>query len=182
MRKNYLLLLILTLLVLPSAYGQELYGTVNSGIGINILNVEKSEGGPLNDWNKFSWIGNVEGLVLLNSGYLIGAEVNIHRLYSYSRFNTLGNYYTKGNIWTYHVGAIVGIASSDNLFVKAGGNLRIFSDGSGVAPGLMAAFDYSFPLLDNFSLPVGLRSDLLFGTAISLSFNATVGIRYYIDY
>jgi len=182
MRKRYQLLLIITCLSFTISHAQDIYGTVNSGIGINVLNVEKSEGGPLNDWNTFSWTANVEGLVLLPSGYLLGAEVNVHRLYSYSRFYAPGNYYINGNIWTYHVGLIGGIALTDNFYVKVGGNLRIYSDGSGVAPGFMAGFDYVLPLSGNFSLPVGFRSDLILGHAITASFNAMVGLRYYIEY
>jgi len=182
MKRNCLLPVILVLSTISFSKAQDLYAGVNSGIGVNLLDVEKSEGGALSDWNKFSWIGNVEGLVLFPSGYILGAELNIQRLYSYSRFYSPGNYYINGNVWTFHAGAIAGIALTDQLFIKTGANLRIYSDGSGVAPGFMASVDYAIPLMENFSLPIGLRTDLIFANATTFSLNAMIGVRYYIDY
>ena len=184
MRKVKLLIIFLPVLLFfgtPKLQAQDIYAAVHNGFGFSFVDAGHRivTGQTLNNTNRFSWYGSIEGLYLLPSGYLIGVEFAAHRLYSYKWYDGVGDRTT--TIVTYHPGAIAGIILKDNFYLKAGLNLRAFSYG-GVSPGAMIAMDYTIPLNDLFSLPIGLRSDIIIDSNIILSFNASIGLRYYINY
>jgi hypothetical protein len=165
----------------PLLQAQDIYASVHNGFGVSFVDAGNRllTGQSLSNTNRFSWFGSIEGLYLLPSGYLLGVEFGAHRLYSYKWYDGVGNRTT--TIVTYHPGAIVGIVLKDNFYIKAGVNLRAFSYG-GVSPGAMIALDYALPLNDLFSIPLGLRSDIIIDGNIILSLNASIGLRYYINY
>lgn len=175
------LLPLFILFAFSHTYAQEIYASVHNGIGGSFVNAKRGLAtGQIHDrTNHFSWFGSLEGLYVLPSGYLVGVEFTAHRVYSY-RYDDAGINRTT-TVITYHPGAIVGIVLQENFYVKAGLNLRAYSNG-GVAPGAMAAIDYSIPLNDLFSIPIGLRGDIMIDTPTIVSLNATIGLRFYIDY
>lgn len=169
------------LISIANSNAQEIYASVHNGMGVSFVNAGNRllVGQNLNKTNHFSWFGSVEGLYLLPSGYLLGVEFSAHRIYSYQWNDGISS--RTSTVITYHPGAIAGIILKDNFYVKVGVNLRAYSYG-GIAPGLMAALDYTIPLNDSFSIPVGLRSDVIIDSPTTFSLNATIGLRYYIDY
>ena len=162
---------------LPFSRAQHLSVSLYDGNGINILDVEKSEGYTLTDWNTYSNQIVIEGLLVKENGFTLGAELGAHRLYYWERREIYYGNYIWSTLWTYNLGGIIGY-TTHNFAIKAGLDLRDYADGSGVAVGFLTAADYAIPLGDKFAIPVGIRADFIPANAFTVSLNLTVGFRY----
>lgn len=157
--------------------GQTLSLSFYDGNGVNILDVEKSQGWVLEDWNTYSNQISLEGLYVLESGLTLGGELGAHRLYYWERRDSYYGYYHWGTMWTYNLGFIVGY-TMDKITLKTGIDLRDYSDGSGIAPGFLFAGDYAIQLADKLSIPIGIRADVIMAKALTVSPNLIIGLRY----
>ena len=84
---------ILLVSLLPSTFGQHLNLSLYDGNGINLLDVQKSQGMALSDWNTYSNEIVIEGLYILESGFTIGGELGGHRLYYWEYPDSYYSYY-----------------------------------------------------------------------------------------
>ena len=176
---KYSLPIILILVVLLSfpTFSQNYTVGLYCGFGANILDVEESQGWELEEWDNYSIMPTFEALINLDDKFLIGGELGAHRHYYWERRESGTGYFYWGTIWTYNFGALAEYLVTDKLRLKSGLGFRVFSDGSGSSPGIMAAFDYSVVSFDKLNIPLGLRVDAIPANAFTTSVNITAGVR-----
>ncbi len=160
-----------------SASSQKFEIGLNAIAGYTIVNVQTAMEKVLTDWNQFSYGGNVYGLFGLKENLSVGLETGFHQLYFWEEYYGYGGYYRWGDISTIHLGPIAEL-KANNLFAQTGLNLRFFINGSGIVPALMFGGGYKIPLTGSISLPVGVRADVVFGSATPIAVNLTIGIRF----
>ncbi len=152
---------------------------LNAIAGVTVVDVEKAMETVLEDWDQFSYGGFVYGFYPVRDGISIGGEIGFHRLYYWEeRYGTAyGTYYRWGDISTVFLGPSVKL-QKNNFYVQPGIDLRIFTNGSGVVPGILFGAGYEILLTENLTLPVGIRADVIFGSATPIPLNASIGIAY----
>ncbi len=158
-------------------FTQEIEVGINAVAGITIVDVEKAMEKVLTDWDQFSYGGNIYGMYHLNDGFAAGLEAGFNKLYYWEEYYGYGGYYRWGDISTIMIGPLVELAKN-RLYVQSGLNLRIFTNGSGTVPALMFGCGYRIDLPGSLSLPVGLRADIVFGSATPVPVNLAIGLRY----
>jgi hypothetical protein len=179
--------IILAIALLTRTVGsQQVSLNLQNSIGYTIVDVEKAWETELDDWGQFSYQLVVQGLYNKDNGFAIGAETGFQRLYYWEE-----RYYVYvpdpsprwrwGTIWTWHLGAVLEKQFENNFYVQSGANIRVFMDGSGVTPGILASGGYQFSLSDSFKIPVGLRIDIVFGSATPIPVTLGIGLKYNLE-
>jgi hypothetical protein len=180
MRRSIFLLILI--LCFSKGYAQRTEISVNAIAGITIIDVESALQTTLEDWNTFSYGGYITGMYRLNNILLIGIDAGYHNLYYWSEYYLAAGYsryYREGDVATIHAGPVVEI-KKQRLFIQAGGNIRIFTDGSGVSPGIMGAAGYDIKLGERLALPIGVRGDIVFGLGTPVAIDLTIGLKYFL--
>lgn len=160
-----------------TGFSQEFEIGINAVAGYTIVDVEEAMETVLTEWDQFSYGGNIHGLYHINDEVGAGFEAGYHRLYYWEEYYSYGGYYRWGDISTILFGPLVEL-TKNKMYARSGLNLRIFTNGSGTVPALMLGCGYRIALQDKLSLPVGLRTDVVFGSATPIAVNLTLGIRY----
>jgi hypothetical protein len=160
-----------------NGFAQKLDVGINAIAGFTVVDVEEAMGTSLTDWDQFSYGGNIYGLYRLNDGIAAGFETGFHRLYYWEEYYGYGGYYRWGDESTIMFGPLVEL-SRNKIYGQCGLNLRIFTDGSGTVPGFMFGCGYKIALPGKLSLPIGLRTDVVFGSATPIAVDLTVGLRF----
>ncbi len=166
-----------------NSYSQSIELSANGLLGVTFVDVESALDTELEDWNTFSYGFYAQGTYEFWDGIFIGAELGYHRLYYWEEAYLAGGMYRNyrwNNAATIHFGPVVE-AKSNNFFGLAGLNLRIFTDDSGVAPGLMFAGGYKIKIGDMFAIPLGIRTDIVFGSGVPVALNLMFGFKYTIN-
>jgi hypothetical protein len=177
--KRFIFSLILLLCFLKG-YTQKIEISVNGIAGITLIDIESALQTTLEDWNTFSYGGNILGFYRINSMFLFGIDAGYHRLYYWEEpylAAGYGRYYRWGDAATIHAGPVLEI-KKQRLFFQLGGNIRIFTDGSGVVPGIMGSAGYDIKLTEKLALPLGLRTDVVFGSGVPVAVDLTIGLKY----
>ncbi len=178
MRSKTLMIILVLSAMSCKVFSQSFIYGIYNGNGLNILDVEESEGWTLNDWGTYSNLTSLEGLFKLRDKFLLGGEIGAQRLYYWERRSPSTGYFTWGTRWTYNVGALAATSLIDEkLMLKAGAAARIYADGSGTALAVMAALDYALFSFGKFSVPLGFRSDFIMAKAPTVCLNITLGLR-----
>jgi hypothetical protein len=180
-------LIILAVLVLSQTVrSQEISLNLRNGVGFTIVDVEEAWETELDDWDQFSYQLVAQGILNKDNGLSIGAETGVQRLYYweekyYVYLPDPTPRYRWGSIWTWHLGAVLEKHFENNFYIQSGLNLRVFLDGSGVTPGILASGGYQLYLSDSFKIPVGLRIDVVFGSATPIPVTLGVGLKYNLE-
>ncbi len=175
-----LTLFMLLFLILSNGFSQKIEISINAIAGTTIIDVESALQTTLEDWNTFSYGGYILGMYRLNDLLLVGIDAGYHRLYYWEErylASGYGTYYRWGDVSTMHAGPVIEICKH-RLFLQAGGNIRIFTDESGVVPGIMGAAGYDIKLSEKLSVPLGLRADVVFGSGTPVAVNFSFGLKY----
>jgi hypothetical protein len=177
---NRIFIFILLFLVSSNSIAQKTEISVNGIAGITLLDVESALQTTLEDWSTFSYGGYVQAKYKVNNLFLLGIEGGYHRLYYWEELylaSGYGTYYRWGDAATIHFGPVIEV-KKHRLFLQAGGNVRIFTDASGVVPGIMASAGYDMKLSEKLAMPIGLRTDVVFGSGVPVAINFTIGLKY----
>ena len=175
MKKIYLFFIVVIFSV--NIFPQKLEIGLNAIAGYTIVDVETAMERILTDWDQFSYGGNIYALYGLKENLMIGLETGFHRLYYWEEYYGYGGYYRWEDISTIHFGPKAELKAG-KLFLQTGLNLRIFTNGSGTVPALMFGGGYKIPISDALSIPIGIRTDVIFGSATPIAVNLTMGVRY----
>ncbi|MBN2610067.1 MAG: hypothetical protein JXB00_00775 [Bacteroidales bacterium] len=167
------------LLITAKGYSQQVEVGVSAFAGFTMVDVESAMEKVLTDWDQFCYGGVFYGFYNYRENLAIGFEAGFQRLYYWEEYYDYGwgGYYRWGDINTIHFGPVAELGKN-NLYLQGGLNIRIFTNGSGISPGLLIGGGYKFALSDRIILPVGFRTDVIFGSATPVAFNLSVGIRY----
>lgn len=166
-------------LLYASAFPQKMEIGLNGIAGYTVLNVQSVVGEPLTNSSQFSYGGNLLFLYHCGSSLAVGLDAGFHRLYyweySFSGFG-YGTEYRWGTEETIHFGPMAEL-KKNNFYVQGGLNLRIFTDGTGTVPALLLGAGYAIPISGILALPIGIRTDVVFGSGTPLAVNLSAGLR-----
>ena len=174
--RTLIYLIFLTAFFSQKGFSQAFNFGIYNGTGINLVDVEKSQGWELVDWNTYSNLTNIQGLFMLNEKLQIGGEVGAHRLYYWERRSPNTGYYSWGTMWTYNVDLLAAASLNEKIVFKAGIGMRTYSDASGSAFAGLASIEYELISFGKFTIPIGLRTDLIMANATTSSINLFLGI------
>ncbi len=153
---------------------------VNVGAGITIVDIEQAvQTTNLSDWDNFGIIIKAAGEYELKPGFRVVGELGANRLYYWEYPYSYGasTYYRWRSEWTYNLGISLKKMVTDNVFLQAGPAVHIFEDGSGTVLGLLLAVGYDLSISQKIKVPIGVRVEPVFGTALPTSLLASTGIR-----
>jgi hypothetical protein len=173
-------LFIIAIFFITTGFSQKFEIGLNAIAGLTIVDVEKAMEKVLTDWDQFSYGFNIYGLYHLNNGIAAGFETGFNQLYYWEEYYGYGGYYRWGDISTILFGPLVEL-KMNRIYAQSGLNLRIFTNGSGTVPAFMFGCGYIITVSGRLYLPVGLRTDIVFGSATPVPVNLTLGLRYAID-
>jgi hypothetical protein len=152
--------------------------------GTTIVDVKKVIGNELNDWNTYSYAFAIQAPIALESGkFNLVPEIGVQRLYYWEEkyFVYLPDPVPRwrwGTIWTAHLGLNAQKLFGEHWYLQGGGNIRIFLDGTGVVPGIMAGAGYIFAVSGSFRIPIGIRTDIVFGNQTPTSIGLSAGVEF----
>jgi hypothetical protein len=177
--KRLLIIPFLCLLCFDS-FSQKFEIGANAIAGYTLMDVESVVGMPLYDWDQFSYGGNLIGLYHIKESFSAGIDAGYHRLYyweyAFSGFG-YGTEYRWGDESTIHFGPIIEIRKK-GLFAQSGVNVRVFTDGTGTVPAIMLGGGYAIGISKSLAIPIGLRTDIVFGSGTPIAVNFSIGIRF----
>ncbi|UCH15579.1 MAG: hypothetical protein JSV22_06350 [Bacteroidales bacterium] len=183
--KTFVKILVI-LFISQTVSSQSLSLNLQNSVGFTIVDVESAWETELHDWGQFSYSLVAQGILNKDNGLSIGAETGLQRLYYweeryYAYVPDPVPRYRWGTIWTLHIGAILEKKFENNFYLQSGVNARIFLDGSGVTPGILAAAGYELYISDSFRIPLGLRIDIVFGNATPIPVTLGAGLKYNLE-
>ena len=157
-----------------SISAQKVEISFNARGGATIVDVAEAMGYVMEDWNTWCYGGYVQGLYSPAKYVSFGIDLGYQQLYYYEYRNYYG-YFNWGNIGTFHAGPVLQLEAF-NLYGQGGVHLHIFYNG--VVPGIMLAGGYKIPVTDRFTIPLGLRGDVIFGSAVPIAATLTLGLSF----
>jgi hypothetical protein len=174
------LMIVILLLTGMQLQAQSMRIGIQGLFGVTIVDVKKVIGNELNDWNTYSYAFELQAPLALKSGKLsLIPELGLHRLYYWEE-----KYYVPearwrwGTIWTVHGGMNVEKLFGEHWYLQGGANVRIFLDGSGVVPGIMAGAGYKYAVSKSIWIPIGIRTDIVFGNSTPTSIGLCAGVEF----
>lgn len=176
-----LFFLLILMLFLGQAHAQFRSAGLVLGAGYTIVDIEDAiDYSPLEDWDHI-WI-IIKGVAEyeMKPGLMLVGEIGENRLY-YWEYRWTDGYYG-GTRWrsecTTNIGISVKKMMNENVYIQGGPSVHIFNDGTGTVLGLLLAAGYDLPLVREFTLPMGIRVEHVFGSGIPISVLVHSGIRY----
>ena len=181
MQKYISILLLLLILIATTCYTQVNLSLV-TGFGATAVDVEKAiESDQLEDWNTFSYSFILNGEKKVKDNLSLACEFGYQKLYYWEEYylSTSGyRYYRWGDVATIILGGTGRLHVSEKASVFSGLNIRIFTDGSGVTPAIPIGGEYTVWSREKIEIPIGLRTDVVFGNAVPIAFNIFGRLRY----
>lgn len=181
--KKYLLSLILCIVCFFYTFSRDYNFTINAYLGGTIVDVAEAIGYEMEEWDNFSFGISATGTKNIDDDFSIGGEVGFHRLYYYEYIydypSQVGydNYSIWGTISTVYLGPVAELLN-DKRYLQGGLNLHIFTDGSGISPGILLGGGFRFELDNDMVIPIGGRIEIIFGSATPVSINLVSGISF----
>jgi hypothetical protein len=169
------------LLIISMASAQFRSAGLVVGAGYTIVDVENAiDYSPLEEWDNIGIIIKAVGEYELKPGLHLVGELGSNRLYYWEYRWTDGTYSGSRwrSEWTTNLGVSIKKMMTESVYLQAGPSIHIFNDGSGTVLGLLLAAGYELPLGAQFTLPIGIRVEPVFGSGIPISLLAHTGIRY----
>lgn len=185
--KKITLLIILMLIIGKLGFAQiEL--SIIPKIGVNVVDIEKATGtfkyenAPggtyLNAWNTLNYGVSIEAVLKQEKKWNLGGELTYNRLYYWEEaYETFyGREYRWGEVGTIGIGILYKYNLNELFYFKPMLSLEIFTGGSGMAVSTGFAAGTHFKISDKVSIPIEVRTQQIFGSAVSLLFNAGTGL------
>lgn len=184
--KRTMLLILCAVFYLPYGLGQigKYNLSLTTGIGATVIDVEKAiDSDQLEDWNTFSYGFLINGEKKMPGGLFLSAELGWQQLYYWEEyyFNTSGyRYHRWGDVSTLILGGLARKRFTENISGIGGLNIRIFTDESGTTLAIPFGLQYRVYSSRKIEVPLGFRTDVVFGNSIPVVFNLTIGLKYYL--
>ena len=173
-------ILLIGLLLVSVSHAQFTSAGLVFGAGYTIVDIEDAiDYSPLEDWDHIAIIFKAVAEYQMNPGLFRVGEIGEHRLY-YWEYRWTDGYYggTRWRSeWTTNFGISVKKMMNENVFIQGGAAVHIFNSG-GTVLGLLLAAGYDIAFGDQFTVPIGIRVEPVFGSGIPISILANTGIRY----
>lgn len=183
MRKiNLIIALIIFLLIPSSLFPQDHNLEFNVLAGATAVDIEEAIGEEIEDWSVFNLGILATAAKSVNENMDAGLELGFQQLYYYEYIYDYpaqvgySSRWEYGNASTIHLGAVFNFHSTGAYF-KTGGNIRVFTDGSGVTLGLLTGGGFKINVSDKVYIPLGLRLDVVFGNATPIGLTLDTGVN-----
>ncbi len=180
MKKLFLFIIVSGLFLLPGFCQYNMSFT--AGVGATAVDVEKAiNSDQLENWNTFSYGVLLNGEKKMLGGMFFSGELGWQKLYYWEEYylNTSGyRNYRWGAVATVILGGLARMPFTERFSGFGGLNIRVFTDESGTSLALPFGVQYKAYSSGNVEVPVGFRTDVVFGSAIPIAFNLTLGLRY----
>lgn len=176
-----LMLLILTISFLNSAFSQISSFEFKFGSGYTFVNIEEAIGwSDLEEWDHTAVMIKAAATFHLNDKLSLVAEAGTNRLYYWEYRYSDGFYpgYRWRSEWTTNFNVLVKAGLSEKVYIQGGGGLHIFNDGSGVVPGLVSELGIKVFEKSNINIPLIFRIESVFGNSTPTSILVGTGISY----
>ena len=194
--------LILCIMMMEIAYPGGLTINLQNNFGTTVVDVAQARGVPLysdvsgeyvrhlTDWDNFSYKGLIQVFFIDRGESRIGAELGFNALYWWEEKYYIWEYSSStnrfepkprwqwGEIWTWHLGALIQRNISDRFYIQSGLGVHTFFNGTGTTAGISAAVGYNLRLLSVITIPLEARTDIVFGRATPISFLLGVGLKF----
>lgn len=169
-----ILLVSFFLLSVMDSNAQKVEVSFNARGGGTIVDVAEAMGYAQEDWSTWCYGGYIQGLYAPIPYLSFGLDLGYQVLYYYDYRDYYGYWYW-GNIGTLHVGPTLQLQAF-NFYGQGGVHLHVFHNGA--VPGIMAAGGYKINITKNFSIPIGIRGDIIFGDAVPIAVTLTLGLSF----
>jgi hypothetical protein len=181
MKKRIVFPIILFIISINTAFAQ-INLSLTTGFGATAVDVEKAiKSDQLEDWNTFSYSVIVAGEKKVKDNLSVAGEFGWQQLYYWEEYylSTSGyRYFRWGDVATIILGGTGRLHVNEKFSVFSGLNIRIFTDESGITPGIPFGGEYIVFSKGKIDIPVGLRTDIVFGNAVPIVFNIFGRLRY----
>lgn len=157
------------------------YTLVDVGKAVDVPDYNYSTRQGLNDQDQFNYRGLVQVLFQRSETISWGPELGISRLYYWEETYIPVGFSARwrwGTIWTWHIGGIIRKQLSSDYYLLTGGSLHTFMDGSGTTLGIPFAIGREFSFSDKITLPIELRTDIIFGNDTPIGIGAGIGVKF----
>jgi hypothetical protein len=151
------------------------------GAGYTIVDIENAiDYSPLEEWDHIGAIIKAVAEYEMKPGLLLVGELGENRLYYWEYRWSDGSYSGTRwrSEWTTNLGVGIKKMINESLYLQAGPAIHFFNDGTGTVLGLVLVGGYEVPLGTQFTLPLGLRVEPVFGSGIPISVLVHSGLRY----
>jgi hypothetical protein len=138
----------------------------------------------LNDYDQFNYRGSLQIFFDDDPDAQLqyGLECGFNRLYYWlEKSQPIGQstpYWYNGTIWTFQLGALAKYKIEDGLYALFGLSAHQFLNGSGLTLGIPIGIQKEYKLSEQWSLPLELRADWIFGNDTPVAIGAGFGLKY----
>lgn len=149
----------------------EVYG----GAGSTLVDAEKLAGIPLADWETFASGYSIQAFLVGNDFISVGAEYG----YTYLLFYTavFGSIFIENEVEASRAMLMVRLNPGESLLIEGGVGAYFFDGTTDAAIGIGAG--YKFTLNENLSVPIKLRTDLVFTeNTLTVPLTLNAGLAY----
>ena len=196
-------LLILFIMMMEFAPAGGLTVNLQNHFGMTVVDVAQARDVPLysdvsgqyvrhlTDCDNFSYKGLIQVFFIDRGESRIGAELGFNALYWWEEKYYVGTAYNvftgrservprwqQGEIWTWHLGALIQRNISDKFYIQSGLGIHTFFNGTGTTAGISAAVGYNLRFLSVITIPLEARTDIVFGRATPISFLLGFGFKF----
>ena len=173
-------LLVIGLLLISVVHAQFRSAGLVVGAGYTIVDIEDAiDYSPLEDWDHIAVIFKAFAEYVMKRDLFLVGEVGENRLY-YWEYRWTDGYYGGTRYrseWTTNFGISVKKMMNESVYIQGGAAIHIFNSG-GTVLGLLLAAGYELSLGDQFTMPIGIRVEPVFGSGIPISVLVNSGLRY----
>jgi hypothetical protein len=169
--------------VTGSSFAQNYELGFNANFGLTSVDVEEAMEKTLEDWNQFHFAFGTQFLIKPAGNFKYGGALAFNRLYYWEEYYTYpgqvgySNYYRWGTISTVSIGGLIE-KDFNKIFLLGGLNFHIFTNGSGVTPGIKVGAGYKINIGASMILPLGLQIEPVFGSATPITLAVNSGLRF----
>ncbi|MEP1097638.1 MAG: hypothetical protein ABJG78_21145 [Cyclobacteriaceae bacterium] len=149
----------------------EVYG----GVGSTLVDVEKLAGIPLADWETFASGYSIQAFLVGNDFVSVGAEYG----YTYMLFYTavIGSIFIENEVEATRAMLMARLHPEKSLLIEGGVGAYFFDGKTDAAIGIGAG--YKFELNESLSVPIKLRTDLVFTeNTLTVPLTLNAGLAY----
>jgi hypothetical protein len=152
------------------------FGLIIGG-GYTVINVQKVvDPNPLSDWNNYGLVFKGYAEYQISEDKMLGLEIGRNRLY-YWEYPAPGySWYNWRTEWTTNAVVYLSKHFGEKFFIQIGPGIHIFYNGTVL--GLLGSVGTSFPISNNFSIPLTFRIEPVFGSGTPVAINIATGIRF----
>ncbi|HKJ93316.1 MAG TPA: hypothetical protein VJ957_09110 [Longimicrobiales bacterium] len=175
MRNAFAILCIMTTLATPRHAAAQIATELHGGVGYTSVSVDAWAGTSAQDWGQMASGYYVQVFPYQRGRISVGGELGYEYFFWYDIF--YNGYTSTRNVSATRVAAVARLGLGGPAYAEAAASMHLFDGFSD--PGIGVGVGYMLPINEHFSVPLGLRGDLVLDPDTQLfASRFNVGIRY----